>query len=184
MAVKKDKNNQNRGFYHRTVANKRKMSELLKGRKLSESTKKKIGDKAKGRPVSKETREKLRLRGLNRKHTLAERIKMSVSMKKNAHKYPNWKGGITDQQYKIRASLEYKLWREAVFKRDAYTCVWCGLKFIKGITGTVVLQADHIKAFADYPELRFAIDNGRTLCVECHKKTFDYGWKHRFHKED
>lgn len=35
----------------------------------------------------------------------------------------------------------------------------------------VVLQADHIKPFA------FAIDNGRTLCVACHKTTDTFGGK-------
>ena len=69
---------------------------------------------------------------------------------------------------RIRKSKEYRLWREAVFERDDYTCVFCG-----DIGGS--LNADHIKRFSDYPELRFAIDNGRTLCVDCHKKTGTYG---------
>lgn len=86
-----------------------------------------------------------------------------------------WQGGKTEQNRQIRNSLEYKLWRTAVFTRDNFTCVWCGLKFIKGITGNVILQVDHIKPFCDYPELRFAIDNGRTLCVECHRKTDTWG---------
>ena len=68
-----------------------------------------------------------------------------------------------------------RLWRKSVFERDNYTCVWCGAK--NGNGKAIILQADHIKPFADYPELRFAIDNGRTLCIDCHKKTNDYGWK-------
>ena len=86
-----------------------------------------------------------------------------------------WKGGITPINKKIRDSIEYKLWRTAVFKRDNYTCVWCGDN-----TGGN-LNADHIKPFAYYPELRFVIDNGRTLCVKCHKTTYNYLWKGKKH---
>lgn len=86
-----------------------------------------------------------------------------------------WKGGITPLNVKVRHSEEYKLWRESVFKRDNYTCIWCGIKNGKG--KTIILHADHIKPFAYYPELRFAIDNGRTLCKSCHEKTDTYGSK-------
>ena len=65
--------------------------------------------------------------------------------------------------------------RKAVGERDNYTCVWCGTKSRIGLS--VVLHADHIKPFSKYPELRFAIDNGRTLCVQCHRTTDTYGFK-------
>jgi hypothetical protein len=81
----------------------------------------------------------------------------------------NWKGGITPITKKIRHSLEYKEWRTKVFQRDGYKCVICG--------GKGYLQADHIESFAYHLELRFDVNNGRTLCVPCHRKTFTYGRK-------
>ena len=85
--------------------------------------------------------------------------------------YNNW---ATERNQIIRCSLEYKLWREAVFARDKRKCIRCG--------SNKNIQADHIKPFAYYPELRFAIDNGRTLCLECHKTTDTYANNARKYK--
>lgn len=99
-----------------------------------------------------------------------EQVKM-MGKKNKGENHHSWKGGVwKNTNLAIRKSLEYKLWRIAVFERDNYTCIWCGQ-----IGGE--LNADHIKPFSQYPELRFAIDNGRTLCVSCHKKTDTYGFK-------
>ena len=89
--------------------------------------------------------------------------------------HPNWLGGITLADKKLRNSLDYRLWREAVFKRDNWSCKFCGDR--SRSDNYVYLEADHIKPWALYPELRFAIDNGRTLCKPCHKTTDTYGHK-------
>lgn len=83
--------------------------------------------------------------------------------------HPNWKGGYYDNmETAIRHSVAYKEWRRHVFQRDDYTCQACGIH-----GGN--LQADHELSFTEYPLLRFEILNGRTLCVTCHRLTYNYG---------
>ena len=77
-------------------------------------------------------------------------------------KNPRWKGGITSTNRLLRESIECQEWREAIFKRDAFTCQHCGQ-----IGGK--LQADHIRIWSKHPELRFCINNGQTLCKPCHR---------------
>ncbi len=131
-----------------------------------------VSCRSKGRVVSKETKQKLSnapkdLKGLELGHGWNKGISnFNIIGEKN----PSWKGGITPINQKIRASLEYEEWRKSVFERDNYTCQDCGQ--VGGY-----LNADHIKPFAYYPELRFDLNNGRTLCVDCHSKTDTYGFK-------
>lgn len=75
----------------------------------------------------------------------------------------NWKGGITPENERIRRTIEFRLWREAVFARDNFTCQKTKIKGDK-------LEAHHIKPFALFPELRFAIDNGITLSEKTHRE--------------
>ena len=83
----------------------------------------------------------------------------------------NWKGGITSERNKLRTSFEYNYWRKQCMLRDNFTCQKTGIS-----GGDLVVH--HINNFADFPELRFAIDNGITLSekahLEFHKK---YGYK-------
>lgn len=76
------------------------------------------------------------------------------------------KFGYTQHQLDrlARYSREAIEWRKKIFKRDNYTCQICGIR------GTY-LEADHIKPFAYFPELRYELSNGRTLCRKCHDKT-------------
>lgn len=101
---------------------------------------------------------------------------------------PNWKNGqgITEINLIVRQLEKYKEWRFAVFQRDNFVCVQCG-------DISKEINADHIKKFSDImrennittteqaelcSEL-WDVNNGRTLCVECHRKTETYGNKKR-----
>jgi len=93
--------------------------------------------------------------------TKQTRKKISNSLK--GEKSNLWKGGISEEHEKIRHGIEFRLWRESVFARDNWTCQKCGNR-------KVYLHPHHILNFAEYPELRFDIDNGITLCKDCHMK--------------
>ena len=141
---------------------KRKLSKSMMGHthnqgiKKTDEHKRKLAEANRGKKASEETRKKMSV------------VRIGKQVGENN---PMWKGGLTPENSRIRASREYHLWRTAVFQRDSYTCIWCGMK------GDI--NADHIKPFAYFPELRFAIDNGRTLCVPCHKTTDTYGKKYK-----
>lgn len=83
-------------------------------------------------------------------------------------KHPMWKGGTSNERKTDSGRKKHREWRVAVYERDNYTCQICGEKGGR-------LNADHIKSWAKYPESRYDIDNGRTLCINCHQKTDNYG---------
>lgn len=85
-----------------------------------------------------------------------------------AEKHHLWTGGKNKTVWK---SVEYQRWRKAVMRRDNYTCQICG----DNRGGD--LEADHIKPRYWYPELTLDIDNGRTLCKDCHMATPTWGVK-------
>lgn len=176
-----------------TEETRQKLRDANLGKKLSEETKRKIGLKSKGNSYRKgikntdEVRAKIskahmgvklseqhrktllgNKRALGMKHS--DGTKKDMSIKRSGKNNPMWKGGVTPVNRSIRTSVKYKIWRKSIFQRDRYTCVLC---FATGC----VLNADHIKPFSLYPELRFELSNGRTLCVPCHKNTDTFAGK-------
>jgi len=143
------------------------------GYKITDETRKKLSiANSKPRPWQKNrnTPESIsRMRVSLKKIVRSEEWRKNISLAKRGKKNPQWKGGVTPELESIRRTAEYKLWRKAVFERDNYTCIWGGESHGSR------LNADHIKPFAHYPELRFAIDNGRTLCEKCHATTDTWG---------
>jgi len=96
------------------------------------------------------------------------RQRMSEAQKKRAQgedrkgeKAGNWRGGIAPKNRKIRYSTPHRSWVHLVLARDSKKCRNCGVS-------DVPLQVHHIKEFSKYPEFRFDINNGLTLCKPCH----------------
>lgn len=131
-------------------------------------TRKKMSESQKGIPKSKEQVLKMvetRKRNGSYGQTIETRKKISIATR--GEKSHLWKGGLTEKNMLIRQGVEYRNWRNAVYKRDNYTCRICGQ--LRG-----ELNAHHIKSFSEFPELRFDIENGVTLCIGCHSKTDNY----------
>lgn len=100
--------------------------------------------------------------------------------------YPNIVGkrGVKPRTYHLRkrpkhGGAEYKEWRMKVFKKDKFTCQICGKTSNELKKQGIKICADHIKPYCNYPELRYVVSNGRTVCVPCHKLTETYGSKAR-----
>ena len=86
---------------------------------------------------------------------------------KHGNEVWNWKGGRGTLRHRLMGQKKYVLWRSSVFERDLYTCQDCGAKGI-------YLMAHHIKSWSMYPKLRYKIENGITLCKQCHAKIDKY----------
>ncbi len=184
------------GVYKRTLEHNKKNSEAKKknpvrywyGKKrapFTEEQKRKMSETHKKMGISPELRIKLikgRIGSKRAKATLETRQKMSVSHR--GSKNYNWRGGKALRE-SIRGCLKYIIWRESIFKRDKFTCVMCGSLGSK-------LNVDHYpKTFQEIKESNFIrdiesallcgefwdINNGRTLCIECHRKTDTWGIK-------
>jgi hypothetical protein len=170
-------NNSKCGFQkgHKDFLNSKK---TFLGHRHSEATRKKMSISRKGKPSnmlgkhhSEETKRKISLSKIGTHHTEEARKKISISERGEKNNF--WKGGLTEKNKLERKRIEFRLWREAVFARDNWICQECNKR-----GGN--LHPHHIKSWSKFPELRFAIDNGITLCVKCHRKTDTYG---RFSKD-
>lgn len=73
------------------------------------------------------------------------------------------KNNISSEKQLIRGSIEYKNWRNEVFKRDNYVCQKCFIPNQK------LLNAHHKDGFHWCDEKRLDVDNGVTLCIDCHE---------------
>ncbi|MDH2363777.1 HNH endonuclease [Priestia megaterium] len=99
---------------------------------------------------------------------------LEVMRERTRDKNPRWNPNLTDEErIQNRDYPEYESWRKEVFTRDHYTCTCCGKR---GNDGTY-LAAHHLQNFAEYPDLRHDLDNGVTLCEECH---LDFHKKYKF----
>ena len=81
--------------------------------------------------------------------------------------HPNYNPKLTTQQrikqrYELNGNHKHK-WSKQIMERDKYTCQICNQHGGK-------LNAHHLNGWNAFPEQRFDLDNGVTLCTDCHKE--------------
>lgn len=120
-----------------------------------------------GKRHSAESIAKMQAAKLGKKRNpLSEELKHRISVGNKGKYSPkgsehyNWKGGITTCNKSERQKFR-ELLQPEILERDNYTCQVCDQY-------SGYLQVDHMKSWADYPELRFDKSNCRTLCMACH----------------
>lgn len=86
---------------------------------------------------------------------------------RSGERNPRWKGGVKYHRQE-RATGEYRDWRNAVFAKDCYTCQKCGAR--NGEGAEITINAHHINNWGDYPDKRYDVSNGITLCEKCHRE--------------
>lgn len=127
-----------------------------KGNCLSKKARKTISRKLTGRILSKKTRKKMSIARNARIISDEQRIKLSIVQ-----------GGdgdlerIDKEKNRQRDRCKIRKWRKKVYKRDNFKCIWCD----KGGE----LNAHHIFPWAKFPNKQYDINNGATLCVDCHE---------------
>ena len=70
----------------------------------------------------------------------------------------------------MKRTREHRIWRIAVIRRDG-TCAVCGTRKSR--------QAHHMNSYSYFPEQRYDVNNGITLCRTCHTK-FHCDYKRSF----
>jgi hypothetical protein len=154
-----------------------------KNMKLSDNTKNKISIAHTGMKASSKTCKKISesLMGDTRTLGYVHSDKTKIKMRNSAHRgsdHPNYKGGITALDKAIRRLPEYNTWRCGVFKRDNYTCRDCGKRggnmesHHDPKTFAQIIKDNNIITIEDALNCKelWDIDNGVTLCIDCHDK--------------
>ena len=163
-----------------TKETREKLRIINTGKKLTEEHKKKISEANKGK--INENRSMRLKQGMfkGHHHTLESRLKIGKNNK--GEKCHFWKGGITLLTDKIRTCFKYRQWRSDIYTRDNFICQICDQRggeknadhYPESFSS--IINRLKIKSFEQALECEelWNLNNGRTLCVPCHKKTDTY----------
>jgi hypothetical protein len=118
----------------------RNISEALKGKTLSQEHCRNLSESKKGEKNP----------NYGKSHSEEHRRKISIMRGGNGELDQKWPGMTT--------------WAKRVKERDEYVCQHC---YYDGLPHE--MEAHHIVPKAKFPQYAYDLDNGQTLCKECHR---------------
>jgi 5-methylcytosine-specific restriction endonuclease McrA len=91
----------------------------------------------------------------------------------------NWRGGISSLPHLLRTNFQYRQWRSDIFTRDNFSCMICGdyrgrnlhaHHHPETLLGIIAKYKIETIEQALLCEKLWDINNGVTLCDECHRQ--------------
>ena len=158
---------------------KDKKNHPMFGRKHSKEAIDKMRKIKFGKTHTQESKKKMSLAHKGKKISSEQRLKLSKG--KIGNKNPAWKGGIKEVSRTIRKMFESRLWSKYCMERDKYTCQKC--KMVGGQLEvhhikpfSIILEENNIKSVGDARKCweLWDLNNGLTLCGDCHASVDEY----------
>ena len=184
-----------KGVFTNPIERSEKISQALLGKKrgpLTQEHKDKLRQSNLGKKRSDIAKSNMSAASKGKRKSNTHRLNISNSRKKlfkegllnnSGENSSRWKGGLTPLNKAIRNLPEYKTWRLNIYIRDKFMCQNCRL------IGSGNLEAHHIvflshlicdnniKNIEDAIKCKelWCINNGITVCHNCHKLAHTYG---------
>ncbi len=161
------------GVYPRTEKTRKILSnaQKLRGTRPPSQKGKIPWNKGKTNIYSKDTINKIKLARSKQRIKHSAEARRKIGLAHSGEKSYLWKGGVSKTNRSLRKQLtetiDYKLWRTAVFERDDYTCLVCNRHGVR-------LHAHHIVRWSESVALREVVSNGATVCENCDYKLINH----------
>jgi hypothetical protein len=161
-----------KGIFVRSKEHNKHLSESLKGRQFSKEHNQHLSLALKGRKLSEEHIQKLK----GKPRSEETKKKISLSLKNNPtvqsqlislHEAHKEKFGSLSSNYVDGNTINHSKWRDDVWIDCIGRCVKCGV--LRSSNGTE-LDCHHILSREEYPELKYDVENGVTLCRADHTR--------------
>lgn len=150
----------------RTVEHRRNLGIANKGKKRTQEFKDRVGDFFRGRPSPRKGVPLLARRGKLHSEETKRHLSNYWKGKRKGQEHPRWvdNRNLLAKASEKRNDTSHHEWARNVKMRDKWKCK------IENKNCSGRLEAHHILTWREFPELRYQLNNGITLCHAHHPR--------------